>query len=205
MDIPINAQVNCSDGPCGQSALVILKPSTEEITHLVVTEDTFPEIDYLVSLDQIAGSAPDHIDLKCSRDELDKMPVYDRVEFVTGYLPGFLGNPYGMWPYYAPVSPKGPLEKEHIPDDELVIRHGARVEASDGHAGRVDEFLVNPANDRITDLVLREGFLWRQKDVLIPVEQIDYYKGNAVYLKLNKQAILTYPGFPVWPGRARRT
>jgi hypothetical protein len=102
-----------------------------------------------------------------------------------------------MWPYFAPAGSAITLEKEHIPADELVIRRGAGVEATDGHVGRVDEFVINPHSDRITHLVMREGHLWGQKDVTIPVSQIDHYEGGAVYLKLNKQDIEKLPTVPV--------
>jgi hypothetical protein len=36
MDIPMNTKVSCSDGPCGQSTYLVLKPTNEEITHVVV-------------------------------------------------------------------------------------------------------------------------------------------------------------------------
>ena len=48
MDIPINAKVICTDGPCGHSTHVVLMPATEKITHLVVNKEVFPEAEYLV-------------------------------------------------------------------------------------------------------------------------------------------------------------
>ena len=197
MDISINAKVSCSDGPCGKSTCVILKPTTQEITHLVVSNDLFPETDYLVSLDHVMESTPNRIQLNCSREELAKMPIFNTVEFVPSDLSGFSGGQYMMWPYYAPAAPFMPLEKEHIPADELAIRRSAGVEAVDGHVGRVDEFLINPSNDHISHLVLREGHLWGQKDVTIPMSQIDHFENNTVYLKLNKQEIEKLPGISI--------
>jgi hypothetical protein len=63
--------------------------------------------------------------------------------------------------------------------------------------------LIDPGNDQITHLVMREGHLWGQKDVTIPVGQIDHYKGNTVYLKLNKRAIEALPAIPVRRGSAK--
>lgn len=37
----------------------------------------------------------------------------------------------------------------------------------------------------ITHLVLRESHLWGQKDVTIPVSEIDRMEDNVVYHKLN--------------------
>ena len=202
MDISIDAKVNCSDGPCGQSILVILKPTTQEITHLVISNESIPETEYLVSVDAIAESTPEKIRLNCSIEDLSKMPVFARSEFVPSDLIGFSGSSYMMWPYYVPLTAYITPEQEHIPAGELAIRRGARVEASDGHAGRVDEFLINPLNDHISHLVMREGHLWGQKDVTIPVSQIDHFADNTVYLKLNKKEISELPAIPVQHNQA---
>jgi sporulation protein YlmC with PRC-barrel domain len=204
MDIPINAKVSCSDGPYGQSTHVILKPTTEKITHLVVSNGLFPSTEYLVSIDHIAESTPESIRLNCSRDELSKMPIFNQMEFISYDPGGLTGSPYMMWPYYAPVSAFIKHEKEHIPANELAIRRGASVEATDGRVGRVDEFLINPKNDHITHLVLREGHLWGQKDVTIPVRMIDHYQENTVYLKLDKHAIEALPAIPIQRGSSKK-
>jgi hypothetical protein len=203
MDISINAKVRCSDGPCGQSMYVILKPASEEITHLVISNDSLEEIDYMVPIDHVAGSTPKEIQLNCSMDELSEMPVFDKVEYIPTITAGLNGTPYVMWPYYYPASSKTPMEKDHIPEDELAIRRGARVEAADGPIGRVDEFLIDPKSDLITHPVMREGHLWGQKDVTIPVGQIDHYNGNTVYLKLGKQAVEQLPAIPIRRNRTK--
>jgi sporulation protein YlmC with PRC-barrel domain len=95
---------------------------------------------------------------------------------------------YGSWKQHP---------NEPIPEDELAIRRGAQVEATDGHVGRVDEFLINPDNDLITHLVLREGHLWGKKDVVIPVSQIDRFEDNTVHLKLDKSEIEALPTIPI--------
>jgi hypothetical protein len=204
MVIPIHAKVSCSDGPCGTSKLVILKPTNEEITHLVVSDNSFPETDYLVPIKDIADSTPGHIWLDCSRYKLTKMPVFDKEEFVPSILTGYYGNPYLMWPFYAPAADETILEKDHIPANELPIRRGARVQAADGPIGLVDEFLIEPATDQITHLVMREGHLWGRKDVTIPVGQIDHYEENTVFLKLNKSDIEKLPAIPIRHSWARR-
>jgi hypothetical protein len=204
MEISIHAKVSCSDGPCGQSTHVILKPTNEEITHLVVSNESFPETEYLVSIDHVAESTPDQVKLNCSIKELSQMPIFNKIEFIPSDLTGFTGNPYMMWPFFAPIASFMSLENEQIPVDELAIRRGARVEAADGNVGRVDEFLIDPTNDCITHLVMREGHLWGQKDVTIPVSQIDHYQENTVYLKMNKQEIEKLPGIQVSHMRAKK-
>ena len=91
------------------------------------------------------------------------------------------------------------VEHQQIPPGELAVRRGTRVEAKDGYVGHVDEFVVNPKNDHITHLVMREGHLWGQKDVIIPVSAMGKHREDTdtVFLKLNKQQIESLPTFPV--------
>ena len=204
MDLPINAKVSCSDGPCGQSTHLILMPTTEKITHLVISNGLFPETEYIVPIDRVAESTPQLIRLNCTRAELAKMPVFDRMEFIPSNLTGFTASPYLMWPYYVPDAQFIKIEMEHIPANELAIHRGTGVEAIDGKVGSVDEFLVNPENGHITHLVLREGHLWGQKEVTIPVSQIDHYDDRTVYLKLDKQGIEALPAIPVRRGPSQK-
>jgi sporulation protein YlmC with PRC-barrel domain len=203
MDISINAKVSCLDGPCGQSILVIMKPTTQEITHVVISNESMPLTEYLVTIDHIAESTPGNIRLNCSLEELTKMPVFARSQFIPSDLIGFAGSSYMMWPYYFPITAYITPEQEHIPVGELAIRRGAGVEATDGHVGHVDEFLINPENDHISHLVLREGHLWGRKDVTIPMSQIERFADNTVYLKLSKQEIETLPSIPVQRNKAK--
>ena len=197
MEIPINANVHCLDGLYGHSTHVILMPASEKITHLVVENDEFPATEFMVPIEMVKGSSPEKIELSCTCEEASKLPVFDKVEFIPFDVSGIAGGSYLMWPYYNPASGYVRKEKEHIPANELVIRRGAAVDAKDGRVGKVDGFLIDPENDNITHLVMREGHLWGKKDVSIPVGQIDHYERNIVYLKLNKKAIEALPNISI--------
>lgn len=84
-----------------------------------------------------------------------------------------------------------------MPPGELALRRGTRVDATDGHVGRVDEFLIDPATGHITHVVLREGHLWGQKDVTIPVSEIDRIEEDTVHLKLDRHSIAALPAIPI--------
>ena len=200
MDIPLNAKVSCLDGICGKSTCLVLMPTNEEITHVVVSDGPFPETEYLVPIDHILESTPELIKLNCNRDELSKMPIFNRVEFIPSSLNGAYGSFSMLWPYATPAAGYIAVNNEHIPANELAIRRGASVEATDGHIGRVDEFLINPIDNTITHLVLREGHLWGQKNITIPLNQIDHIEENTVWLKLDKQSIEALPAIPIHHG-----
>lgn len=200
MDIPINAEVYCADGLCGYSIYIILNPVTERVTHLVVKEKQFPHTERMVPVDLVMETTPNRIQLRCTERELTEMDPFIETEFIQTEMPEYESAPYPyqIWPYVT--SETIPLEHERIPAGELAVHRGTQVEATDGHVGRVDEFLVDPTNEHITHLVLREGHLWGQKDVTIPISQIERIEEETVYLKLDKHSLEALPTIPVHRG-----
>lgn len=200
MDIPINVTVSCIEGTCGVSTVVILDPTTEKITHVVVKEKRFPNVERLVPIDIIIESTPNSILLRCSAEDLAKMEEFIDHEFIKADKPfdQYAPNRYLLWPYvYSLEGYYVDSQHERIPPGELAIHRGAQVQAVDGHVGLVDEFLIDPINGHITHLILREGHLWGKKDVTIPVAQIDHISDDTVYLKLDKSSIEALPAIPV--------
>jgi hypothetical protein len=202
MDIPINVDVHCADGLCGQSTYVIINPVVKKVTHLVLKAMVFPHTEYLVPLALVAESTPHLIRLRCTKDELHRLEPFIETQFVQAdpyyAADAFdLYEGYRLWPYVIPETMTVPVEYERVPPGELAVRRGARVRSTDGPVGWVDEFLVDPTNAHITHLVLREGHLWGQKDVTIPVSEIERIEENTVYLKLNKHDIGRLPAIPI--------
>ena len=192
MDFPLNVMVQCMDGEAGLSVCVIVDPIKDQITHLVVKDKGLFGIERLVPANLILETSQDHIRLNCNLKDLEKTESFTESEFVP--YPG--GEGY-TWPYY-PIEEEGLiLDHEKIPRNELAIRRGDRVNATDGPIGRVDEFLVDPKTDSITHLVMREGHLWGQKDITIPISQMDHIESDAVFLKLSKTDIENLPSVPV--------
>lgn len=76
------------------------------------------------------------------------------------------------------------------------------MEAIDGRVGRVDEFIVNPDTGHITHMILREGHLWGDDELSVPVSEIAKIDEDVVYLKLNKKQVNALPTIKVeraWP------
>ena len=220
MEIPLQAQVECTDGVCGHSVYVLINPVIEQVTHLVVKETASPHKEVIVPVDLVSATIADTIQLRCSKAELEKMDPFVQTEFVkekvsdlyTGYDGGYGGygggfgyglGTYYFWPYVSSESTVYvPVEHLQIPPGELAVRRGTRVEATDGYVGRVDEFVVNSENGHITHLVMREGHLWGQKDVIIPLSAMGDTREGTVFLKLDKHQLESLPTFPVhrrWP------
>ncbi len=203
LDLPVTADVYCADGHGGHSTYVIGNPATQQVTHLVVKEDRIPFIERLVSIDQVVETTPELIRLRCTRDELAQMPPFIQTDYILADIPNYeAAYLYPNWSVTVPMEKRLiPLEHESIPAGELAVHRGATVEATDGYVGRVDEFLVDPENERITYLVMREGHLVSQKEVTIPVSAIARVEEDTVYLKLDKAGVEALPAFPARLGK----
>jgi len=201
-DIPLNADVECADGSVGKSTYVIINPTTQQMTHLVVKEKGFHHTERVVPVDWVVETTHDLIRLRCTKDELAKMEPFIETHYILEERPRYddvRHNAYLMLPYVVGKTEATltPVEYERIPPGELAVHRGAHVEATDGHVGRVDEFLVDQATGHITHLVLWEGHLWGQKEVIIPVSEIHHIEEDTVYLKLDRHAIESLPAVPV--------
>ena len=206
MEIPLQAQVECTDGVCGRSIYVLINPVIDQVTHLVVREDS-SNTEYIVPVEVISETIADTIRLRCSKSELEKMDPFIKTTFIEEKVSsrsiGYGGQMYGTGSsYYIPyvypdMTVQVPVEHQQIPPGELAVRRGTRVEATDGYIGHVDEFVVNPENGHITHLVMRERHLWGQKDVIIPLSAMGDTRQDTVFLKLDKHQIESLPTFPV--------
>jgi sporulation protein YlmC with PRC-barrel domain len=203
LDLPMTADVYCADGHGGHSTYVIGNPDTQQVTHLVVKEDRIPFAERVVSIDHVVETTHEMIRLRCTKNELAQMPPFIQTEYILADIPNCeAAYLYPNWSVTVPMEKRYiPLEHESIPAGELAVHRGAGVEASDGYVGRVDEFLVDPENEHATHLVMREGHLWGQKEVTIPVSAIARVEEDTVYLKLDKAGVEALPAVPAGLGK----
>ena len=201
MDIPINAKVYCQDKMYGYTQAVLLDPVRDVITHLVVKERKGPHTERLVPVDMIDASLTDNIHLKLNERRLQSLtPLFD-VEYIQTTVPHYV-EVSDMSYYMEPivVREKRIIKEKisHVPTNELAINRGTLVYSADGYAiGKVDEFIVRQNGGHITHLILREGDSFGQKDVFIPVKEIETIKENSLHLKLDKDKIEKLPALPV--------
>ena len=205
-EIPIEAKVECTDGECGQSIYVLINPLTEQLTHLVVRESQAPHSEFLVPVEKVAGVAGGVIQLHCTQAEFAAMDPFIQTEYIKTTLPSSAGHydrlyATGQFFYLPYVVTDKPIlqtiEQREIPVGEMAVRRGTRVEATDGHVGRVDEFVLTADSGHLTHLVMRAGHAWAPKEVIIPISALDSVRNDTVYLKLDKAAIEALPTFPV--------
>ncbi len=202
-NIPFDAEVHCVDGPAGRSSAVIIDPVEQRVTHIVVRNDQFSRARRrLVPVERIKETGPDLIRLDCPTSELAKMEPFIAKRYVQKeareYPTSFYG---GEGPSYLKAyvfaAEVVPVEVERVPPGELAVHRSAEVHATDGRIGRVDEFLVDPASRQITHLVLREGHLWGQRELTVPISAIKRVSRDTVYLNIDKQTVQSLPTISV--------
>jgi uncharacterized membrane protein len=203
IDLPIKAEVHCSDGAAGRSTYVIVNPISRQMTHLVVKSLLPPFYEVLVPVDQVEETTPDLIKLKCTQTDLSTMEPFEYEEYIRTEIPDYLSWPYVVpMGFYPEVVVKYiPVKQRNIALGEVAVRRGARVEATDGYVGLVDELLINSNNMQVTHLVLLERHIFKNREITVPVSQIDRVDEDTVYLKLDRQDVEQLPETPIqrWP------
>jgi sporulation protein YlmC with PRC-barrel domain len=204
-EIPVNAKVECADGPCGHSTDLIVNPVQRRITHFVVKDKTLPDSsDRLVPVEQVANISGSLIHLGCTRAELAEMPPFTTTQYLKAPIPTYIGTtmaPYAdvLWedPMVAYDTEWASVPEHHIPAHERAVHRGMAVKTGNQKVGQVDELVVDPDGEKITHLMMRTGHLWGKKDVAIPVSAIDSVVEEEVRLNIDKEAVGALPAVPV--------
>lgn len=199
MDIRLNVDVHCPDGRCGRSTHIILNPITETITHLVVREQWPSRIERLVPIDWVAVTTRDVIVLNQTRETFTQLEPFTQTEFVFRDVPHLASDPKVtlFWPYVVSSNRVVDQEFRRIPYDELAIRRGTAVQATDGKVGTVDEFVVDKDDSQISHIILREATLAGANEITIPVSLIDFLGEEGVYLNVDKNTVKELPSIKV--------
>lgn len=192
MDIPLEADVICRDGDIGRSLELVIDPKKQELTHVVVKENhpTFEE--RLVPVEYISDTTSDMIQLYCTKEEFAKFDIYCQKELLPEELPDPVYDTMGNY-YVVPLMKSILVEHKSVPKGTLALEHYAPIKTIEGNVGRLDELLIDEETDGITHLVMKEGHLWGQRDVSIPISEIKNINEDGITLKLSKEQVKNLP------------
>ncbi|HTX82308.1 MAG TPA: hypothetical protein VME44_09030 [Streptosporangiaceae bacterium] len=200
----IGVQANCTDGSCGHLTRVIVDPVARALTHLVIRPPLRHGLDRLVPI-ELAEPTSGDVRLRCTRAEFDQLDPVEETEF----LPGSYGYvPYGpaeasAWPFYglgsaamnAEIAAEVPhaVRYDAVPLDEVQIRRGDHVHATDGAIGRVQGLVIEPASHHVTHVLLQEGHLWDRKQVAIPIRAVSAMEPEGIRLSISRSEVGDLP------------
>jgi sporulation protein YlmC with PRC-barrel domain len=218
--LELGSPVNCTDGPFGKLADVVVDPTKRSVTHLVVEPHGDHGKTRLVPIELASseeGETP-AISVRCSVEEADQFePVeewaYIRLGESPDLEPGWdigvesvLAEPYYVYGSVgglgyetgpADYDPHVSVIYDRIPKGEVEIRRASAVTSADGHQlGQVDGFLVDD-DEAITHFVLERGHLWGRREVTIPIKEVAQVFTDAVTLTLTKDEVGDLPSVPV--------
>jgi uncharacterized protein YrrD len=187
MNIAVNAEVYCTDGFYGHATGVILNPATEQVTHIVVQKDGLFSRPWLVPVAHLVESTPHRVQLDLSTKAVEtEMSPFVRTEFLASDLPDARYTTDLFWPHLIANLEMKTVQHENIPLDELAVHSGAVVEASDGVIGHLEDFIVNPDDKHVSQIVIRTGHWYGHARLIVPVSLIDHFDEDTIYLALSK-------------------
>jgi hypothetical protein len=157
MRIPINAKVECTDGPCGRVVSVIVDPKADEVTHIVVRDRGFPHVEYLLPLRDVWAIDDDSVQIDRASAEVESLEHFTEIVYVDQADPQVMhaalegaSDGHIRWAQARPGlemlmlgAVDVPVEHELVPAGEMVLHRGSRVLASDGCMGEVGGLLIN--------------------------------------------------------------
>jgi sporulation protein YlmC with PRC-barrel domain len=203
----IGAKASCSDGPCGEVRRLVIDPAADTVTYLVVQPGHRREAARLVPVDLVEATAGE-VRLRCTRAEFDKLEHAEEQDLEEGVgSGGLLGDALvysASGEAYAPVGPGeridvGPqpvhrktIIQDVVPRGDTQLRPGDSVHAVDGQIGRVQGFLVDPGEHRVSHVLLQEGHLWGHREVAIPLSAVTGVE-DGIRLNITKQQVENLP------------
>ena len=173
----IGADVECTDGICGEVSRVVVDPIARAATHLLVEPKHRRGLGRLVPL-ELVDSTSRQVRLKCTRAVLENLESGEETRFLLGnsadadYGPGHAVS----WPYFSLGIAGGVVGfgaenaaqtaiYDKIPSGEVAIRRGERVHATDGDIGRVEGLVIDPADRHVTHVLVAIGHAWGRKQI----------------------------------------
>jgi sporulation protein YlmC with PRC-barrel domain len=192
----IGAAASCTDGVGGEVTRMVVNPLTREVTHLVVEPKHRHGSARLVPLD-LVDAATGEIRLGCSLAEFEKLNPAEETRFLPEY-PGYDPERVLVMPYYSmgiaeAYSRPMTVTYDAVPLDEVEVRRGEHVHATDGHIGKVQGLVIDPDSHHVTHVLLQEGHVWGRKEVAIPIGAVSGVDADGIRLNITKQQVRDLP------------
>jgi uncharacterized protein YrrD len=209
LELREGSHVNSAAGEnLGTVRELVIKPSTRELTHLLVEKGVFFADDRVIPVEAIDHIEDDTIILEDGVDP-DSLPRFvrehytpidaetgSRLDVASGYMwryPTSHTSPFPLYPAYplAPAVPTGVEVQESGIRDELVgkeiIGTKTPVVSTNGEkVGTVSEVQVDDQG-RLTHLVVDLGFLSDEK--VLPAHWVESIESDGVQLAVSNTAV----------------
>jgi uncharacterized protein YrrD len=203
------------DSNLGKVKLVVADPDNKQVTHLVIEKGAFGTTERVADRSLVTKISDDGktVWLSINQSGFDELPDFVEREYTVSapYNPMVPPNPGtsvmqmspgvsvttpvsagGFFdpvpePTVSPVDSFGEAFEEHlnVPENSLLIKEGAEVQANDGKLGKIKRVNLDPATGKIASFVVEEGLFFHREQT-IPVEMVEDVTEDTVTVKGSK-------------------
>jgi hypothetical protein len=183
---------------------VVVDRSTRTVTHLVVEPKGREGLARFVLLDDHVDAQESKIRLGYTEAEFKNLTAAEEtlaevfhsgpVELVTeGWRPADDDEPVVDGSKISPTRAIFTGEMDLVPmllPAEEEEHRGDHVHATDGEIGQLRALCIDPSTHQVTHVhvLLKEGHLWRHKEVAIPSDSVSGFTGG-IHLNISKQQV----------------
>jgi uncharacterized protein YrrD len=198
----------------GKINRVVLNPSTQEISHVVIQKGMiFPE-DKVVPVEMIDSTREDKVKLDIEKDRFDELPPFEESHYIlmdeeleaNREVMKTTATPpvYYWYPPYSigyPALAYGPypgtiIETErNIPKHSIALEEGANVVSAEGKKiGDIERVISDSQTNQATHFLISKGFLFKEKK-LVPANWVRIAEENEVQLLVGTKVLERLPEF----------
>ena len=205
MTLVIGSEAHTADNKVsGYVKSVVVDRSTRTATHLVIEPKGREGLARLVPMDdhvdaqegsvRLGYTEAEFKDLAAAEETLAEVFNAGPVELVAeGWRPADGDEPVVDGSKIAPTRAQFAGEMDLVPallPAEEEEHRGDHVHATDGEIGQLRALGIDPGTHQVTHVhvLLKEGHLWRHKDVAIPSDDVSGFTGG-IHLSVSKQQV----------------
>jgi uncharacterized protein YrrD len=207
LDFDIGAQARCRGESCGKLGRVVIDPDSDSVVSLIIEQGFLQKESRVIPLRLVLEASPDTIELDVDRDDLDRYPEYDEVEYA---VPSddwrhdqYQVSEAAYWtpPYRTVVEmPVVPMVRqtihEGIPSTQEVIGKGTPVrDRTDEDLGHIDHVLTSRESGAITHLVIDTGGLLRSDLRVVPIGRVIEIDDQGVIIDVQDRELEDMPEY----------
>ena len=183
------AKAMCKNGFLGELSSIVIHYQNEDITHLVIKDETISKSQaWLIPIDLVASSTDKVLQLDLTRDDTRDLKPFIYEHYIEREHNGY------FYAFNLPIIPAPKWLASETTGQNIrhfSLHRSMEVTAADGVIGKAGEFFIDTHSKRISHIILNRGHLWGKKDVIIPLSLIRKVEGNKINLNLEKGSVNT--------------
>jgi osmotically-inducible protein OsmY len=195
LNLHIGAQVHCTDGHCGKLVKVVVDPTTQRVTDLIVEKGFLLKHDRVLPVSVVDRATEKDIYLNIRSDELERYGEY-REYYIKEPSPD-AGGFSSRAEFEAGVQRVVPMirrrVREGIATGKAVIERATEVDNLEKTIGHVDHIMADRESRQITHFVMRRGLI--PEYIVVPMELVERVDEDAIFTTVTGEDLRELPRY----------